>query len=254
MAGAFGQSLPTTTSRQSLASTRVLPVSLRSILATVMILAAVLAVLVSGALVALTTILHRATVSRGSSVESVRLAEKAEIALLLHERARDGLVKRDIEGDLRSKLLGARQFVMIEHESRMLAEAESQVDSYIAASRDPQRTAELAIRQEAAFGALEALIAINVAQSKTAPLESRGDEVELRVTDHSIGIAECDRARMFEPFRRVGLSKETAPGAGLGLFIVRQIVEAHRGRIEVESAPGQGSTFRVFLPVDNTAP
>jgi signal transduction histidine kinase len=85
-------------------------------------------------------------------------------------------------------------------------------------------------------------------------LESHGGEVELRVTDRGMGIAECDRARIFEPFRRVGLSKETAPGAGLGLFIVRQIVEAHRGRIEVESAPGKGSTFRVFLPVENTAP
>lgn len=80
-------------------------------------------------------------------------------------------------------------------------------------------------------------------------VDARGREIELRVTDHGIGIAMEDHARVFEPFRRVGLSKETVPGVGLGLFVVRKIVEAHGGRIAIESAPGQGATFRVFLPM-----
>jgi signal transduction histidine kinase len=74
------------------------------------------------------------------------------------------------------------------------------------------------------------------------------EEVVFRVTDHGVGISEHERARVFEPFRRVGLSKESAPGVGLGLFVVRRIVEAHGGSIDVESVPGIGSSFRVVLP------
>jgi len=62
-------------------------------------------------------------------------------------------------------------------------------------------------------------------------------------------LADADQRRLFEPFRRVGLSKESVPGAGLGLFVVRRIAEEHGGRIEVESAPGLGSTFTVLLPL-----
>lgn len=69
----------------------------------------------------------------------------------------------------------------------------------------------------------------------------------LRVRDHGIGISAEDQRRLFEPFRRSGLSQEGIPGVGLGLYVVREIVEAHGGRIEVESAPGRGSTFTVTL-------
>jgi signal transduction histidine kinase len=89
---------------------------------------------------------------------------------------------------------------------------------------------------------------------KYSPAESavevRGGEAVFRVTDHGIGIDPRDLPRVFEPFRRVGLSRETVLGVGLGLFVVRRIVEAHGGRIEAESQPGQGSTFRVFLPLE----
>jgi signal transduction histidine kinase len=79
-------------------------------------------------------------------------------------------------------------------------------------------------------------------------LESRGEELAMSVTDHGKGISEQDVARIFEPFRRVGLSHETVPGVGLGLFVVRRIVEAHGGRIELESRLRHGSTFRFSLP------
>jgi two-component system sensor histidine kinase MtrB len=78
-------------------------------------------------------------------------------------------------------------------------------------------------------------------------LEKVGDDTILSVTDPGIGIGEEDQRRLFEPFRRVGLSKEAIPGVGLGLFVVRRIIEAHGGRIEVTSKPGRGSTFRVVL-------
>jgi signal transduction histidine kinase len=74
-------------------------------------------------------------------------------------------------------------------------------------------------------------------------------EATISISDQGIGISEADQERLFEPFQRVGLARETAPGVGLGLFVVRRIVEAHGGRIELESTPGKGSTFRVHLPL-----
>ncbi|MDB4966283.1 MAG: Chemotaxis protein methyltransferase CheR [Myxococcales bacterium] len=80
-----------------------------------------------------------------------------------------------------------------------------------------------------------------------------GGEAILSVTDSGIGIAPTDLQHIFEPFRRTGASRETAPGVGLGLSVARRIVEAHGGRIEVESTLGAGSTFRVRLPLAGPA-
>jgi len=79
-------------------------------------------------------------------------------------------------------------------------------------------------------------------------LAVEGSEVCLAVTDAGIGIAPEDQARLFEPFQRVGDTKRAIAGVGLGLFIVRRIVEAHGGRIELTSTPGKGSTFVVHVP------
>lgn len=84
-------------------------------------------------------------------------------------------------------------------------------------------------------------------------LEPRGDEVVVSVTDRGLGIATEARTRLFEPFRR-GASRAGIPGVGLGLFVVHRIVEAHGGRIEVQSSPGEGSTFSVVLPSQSNAP
>ncbi|MGZ4449447.1 MAG: sensor histidine kinase [Nocardioides sp.] len=76
------------------------------------------------------------------------------------------------------------------------------------------------------------------------------DEVELTVTDHGLGISAADQAQLFSEFFRSSNPAAVAlPGTGLGLAIVRRIVERHHGRIEVESELGEGSTFRVLLPV-----
>jgi signal transduction histidine kinase len=75
------------------------------------------------------------------------------------------------------------------------------------------------------------------------------DQVVLTCRDEGIGISAADQEQLFtEFFRSANPEAVTQPGTGLGLAIVKRIVERHGGRIEVDSALGAGSTFRVFLP------
>lgn len=451
------------------------PASLRSSLVRVMLLLGFLAVIATSALIVLTTILHRTTLNAAAATDSVRLAAEAQVDLLLHERATDPLVRREIEGDLRRRLAAARSLVTTDAEVMVLDRSDARVGDYVASAEEPHdaRTAQL---HQQAYAALDELVSLNVEQASEAravatrlddlanvlgvavslllvaiagglalwlrgrafapifglaevmrrfgrgerdvraeergPAELRemsarfnemaaaiaaqrqaqiaflggvahdlrnplsvlqlavalirddqplppedklrktigrirgqivrmdrmiGDfldmakieagELDLRlqvhdardlvrdvvglfdsgattsriemrlpdeavplrcdalrieqvvtnlvsnaikysppdspiaitlgqdeeqvvigVEDRGFGIGEGDRERVFEPFRRVGASKDSAPGAGLGLFVVRRIVEAHGGRIDVQSAPGRGSTFEVWLP------
>ena len=78
---------------------------------------------------------------------------------------------------------------------------------------------------------------------------SAGRKVELEVTDNGIGIDPAERTELFDGFvRGKAAMDQGAPGVGLGLAIVRAIVRAHKGKIEVMSEPGRGSTFRLVLP------
>ncbi|RZL86043.1 MAG: HAMP domain-containing histidine kinase [Variovorax sp.] len=71
----------------------------------------------------------------------------------------------------------------------------------------------------------------------------------LCVRDHGMDIAPEDLARIFEQFERTDDSRRRAAGLGLGLYITRQIVLAHEGRIGVDSAQGEGALFTVRLPL-----
>lgn len=68
------------------------------------------------------------------------------------------------------------------------------------------------------------------------------------VEDHGLGIAQQDQERLGEPFRRVGASSRSIQGLGLGLFVARCIVEAHGGRLEIESKPGEGTRVAARIP------
>ena len=84
-------------------------------------------------------------------------------------------------------------------------------------------------------------------------IERRPDAVVITVADEGIGMSPDEIGHVFDPFRRGAGPAHEVPGAGLGLFVARRIVEAHGGEIAVDSAPGAGSTFTVRLPGDAPA-
>ena len=70
------------------------------------------------------------------------------------------------------------------------------------------------------------------------------------IKDFGIGIAPKDQDRIFERFYRVeGKDEKTYPGFGIGLFIVKEIIDEHQGKISVESEKNSGSTFYFSLPI-----
>jgi two-component system sensor histidine kinase SenX3 len=78
---------------------------------------------------------------------------------------------------------------------------------------------------------------------------SESSEITIRISDTGIGIPEGKIPRIFERFYRVDKARSKATGGtGLGLSIVRHVAENHGGRVTVQSTPGEGSTFTVYLP------
>ncbi len=83
--------------------------------------------------------------------------------------------------------------------------------------------------------------------------------VILSVTDTGAGLSTDEIGQLFQPFNRLGRERSEISGTGIGLVIARGLVELMQGRLEVESTPGEGSTFRVVLqsapaPHDQTSP
>lgn len=77
-----------------------------------------------------------------------------------------------------------------------------------------------------------------------------GNEIEILISDTGVGIAKDDLPKLFQEFSRIKniMTKEVS-GSGLGLSIVKRLVDLYNGKIEVESSPNEGTTFKVFLPI-----
>jgi signal transduction histidine kinase len=75
--------------------------------------------------------------------------------------------------------------------------------------------------------------------------KERGNQVILEVSDTGIGIEKENLGKIFEP---LFTTKEPGKGTGLGLFVVKQIVDEYKGKIEVRSKPGEGTTFKISFP------
>jgi hypothetical protein len=78
--------------------------------------------------------------------------------------------------------------------------------------------------------------------------------IRIQVSDQGRGIAPRDRDALFTPFYRLRSAAESAvPGLGLGLYITRELVEAHDGTISIDEAPGGGARFTITLPPSESA-
>ncbi len=80
-------------------------------------------------------------------------------------------------------------------------------------------------------------------------LRSEGDAAVIEVQDYGPGIPEHALEKIFSRFYQTGEDRRARSGLGLGLFIVREIIAAHGGTIEVRSIEGEGATFEVRLPL-----
>jgi two-component system NtrC family sensor kinase len=113
-----------------------------------------------------------------------------------------------------------------------------------APSADPERLIQCFMALM--LNALDAMNARGSLIVRTGPNPHRADEILIEFIDTGIGISQEDLSKIFEPFFT---TKPQGRGTGLGLSVAYGIVEEHRGRIEVESQVGVGSTFKVYLPV-----
>lgn len=85
-------------------------------------------------------------------------------------------------------------------------------------------------------------------------VDRAGDDVTISVQDAGPGLSESDQERMFAPFQRLTPEPTGDEGSsGLGLYIVKQVVEIHDGRIEVDTEVGRGSTFTLVFPATTPA-
>jgi two-component system OmpR family sensor kinase len=109
---------------------------------------------------------------------------------------------------------------------------------------------ELAVEQ-IADNLLSNAVKYGAGQPIEVSLARRGSKAQLTVRDHGIGISEEDQARIFSAFERAVTRREHG-GFGIGLWVVRQLVDTMHGEIDVTSRPAEGSIFTVTLPLSPT--
>ncbi len=82
---------------------------------------------------------------------------------------------------------------------------------------------------------------------------ARDSHIAIEVADHGIGIPRPEQQRIFEKFYRVSTALvHNTKGSGLGLALVKHVVEAHGGKVLVDSEPGRGSRFVILIPIPKT--
>ena len=181
--------------------------------------------------------------------EGRRLTEMVEQVLSFAgmQSGRSVLAKRPLAvADVIEEALAASQRSLDESGIRVEKTVAADLPEVIGDAPSLRRAIENLIGNAAKYAAEGGWIGVRAGLSATRDLPC----VEVAVEDRGPGIAAEDLPHVFEAFYRGrGRSAGALPGSGLGLTLVRNIVQAHGGHVTVESAAGKGATFKVFLPV-----
>jgi two-component system, OmpR family, sensor histidine kinase MtrB len=145
------------------------PISLRKALSVSATIVVLLAASAAVSLVLATSVLQNITANVAASVESVRTVQEAELSLLLHGRAKEPLLQRELQSQLRAHLSDAARHVTSDVELVALNHARVEIARYLSLARDPAAAMdELAAAEASAFDALETLVEINLAEARVA--------------------------------------------------------------------------------------
>jgi K+-sensing histidine kinase KdpD len=188
--------------------------------------------------------MRRAATRLGDMVNELLDASRVELATMKLDRREVDLSRfvAELVDDVRPSLRGHAVMMDVP-------------DGPLAASVDPPRLAQVItnlLENASKYSRPDSAIRVAVHEDD--------GKAELTVTDEGEGIAEADIPRLFDRFFQARRARELRPGQsqsqglGLGLYITKGIVDAHGGRLTVESARGIGSTFRVSLPLSTPPP
>ncbi len=118
----------------------------------------------------------------------------------------------------------------------------------------PEIKADPEALKQALLNLLENALKFSLNEKKiVVSLKHQNNQIELSVQDFGIGIPESEQKKIFEKFYRASnVYERQAKGSGLGLVLVKNIMDMHGGKIKVKSKPGKGSTFLLIFPVKKT--
>jgi PAS domain S-box-containing protein len=117
------------------------------------------------------------------------------------------------------------------------------IDDHTPIQVDPMRLRQVLVNL------LSNAVKYNRPQGHVTPrIWAEGGQIAIAIDDTGVGLSAEQRAHLFEPFNRLGAERTGVEGTGIGLVIVRKLLEAMQGRLEVRSQPGQGSSFIAWVP------
>ena len=175
--------------------------------------------------------------------ESERLSRLVNQILTFSRIERGAEVYNFEEGDLAPTIAG-----IVDDYREYLERAGFKVDRMLAEAAPAVRFDAAALSQAVVNLLDNAVKYSGLSRDIAVRLEARNGSVTFEVEDHGVGIPAAEQKKIFERFYRVSNGSGKG-GYGLGLFLVRHIMDAHGGRAEVDSEPGRGSRFRLVFPV-----